>query len=200
MASNGPVLKFLGGLLGFVALASPVAAGVPVGGWELEKDVDTPTYALSEPHSTDLNIDMIVLSCEQGPQRRGLQLSIHLLGSGPLAPLSAGKLKADPRLEVIIDGKNHAVRLLFAGDFIVVADSADGAMPLLSERLVNALQYGRQLELRFDLLQKQGDQALAFDGKAVFELQAGRGGSAVARVKRCADDRGQHLAETSRSR
>ena len=56
------------------------------------------------------------------------------------------------------------------------------------------------LELRFDLLQKQGDQAPAFDGKAVFELQAGRGGSAVARVKRCADDRGQHLAETSRRR
>ncbi len=199
MASSGQVLKFLGGLLGFVTLASPVAAGVPVGGWELEKDVDTPTYAFSEPHSTDLNIDMIVLSCEQCPQRRGLQLSIHLLGSGPLAPLATGKLKDDPRLEVIIDGKTHAVRLLFAGDFIVVADSADGAMPLLSEKLVNALQYGRQLELRFDL-QKQDDQAPAFDGKAIFALQAGRGGSAVARVKRCADDRGQHLAETSRRR
>ncbi len=200
MASSGPVLKFLGGLLGFVALASPVVAGVPVGGWELEKDVDTPTYALSEPHSTDLNIDMIVLSCEQGPQRRGLQLSIHLLGSGPLAPLATGKLKDDPRLELIIDGKNHAVWLLFAGNFIVVADSADGAVPLLSDRLVNALRHGRQLELRFDFLQEQAGQAPGFDGRAMFELQAGRGGSAVATVKRCADDNGLHLAETSRRR
>ena len=41
-------------------------------GWELERDVETPSYAVIEPESTDLNIDSLVLSCEQGPLRRGL--------------------------------------------------------------------------------------------------------------------------------
>ena len=200
MASSGPVFKLLGGLLVILGLMSPDAAGAPLGGWELEKDVDTPTYAVAEPSSTDLNIDTVVLSCEQGLQRRGLQLRIYLLGSGPLAPPSAGKLKDDPRFEVAIDGEKHGARLLFTDSFIIVADSADGDVPLLSDRLVGALQRGRRLELRFDLLQEQAGQAPAFDGVAVVELQAGRGGAAVAMVRRCADARSRHLAESPHHR
>lgn len=201
-----PVSRFLishlvaGALI--LGLASTVAARTPHGGWDLEKDVDHPTYAFTEPSSSDLNIDTVVLSCEQGPDRNGLQLRLYLTGTGPLMPVSAGTPKAEPRFEIAIDGVRHEARLLFADSFIVVADTEDGATPLLSDRLVRALQRGRKLELSFDLVQEQPGQAAAFDGRAIVELQAGRGGSAVTALRRCADAQhpGQHLAETPRGR
>jgi hypothetical protein len=190
--------RFLVIFITFLALAGPVDARPPFGGWDLETDVDSPTYAMAEPTSTDLNIDMLVLSCEQGPDRRGLQLRLHLSGSGPLAPGMPGRLKDQPRLEIAIDGISHRAELLFADDFVVVADSADGAMPLLSDRLVDALQRGRRMELRFDLLQEPTGLAPDFDGTVMVELQVGRGGSAVATLRRCAaDGRNQHLGETN---
>jgi hypothetical protein len=196
-----PMFSFPGRLLAFVAttflvLAGPAAARGPLGGWDLEKDVEAPTYAVAEPASTDLNVDTVVLSCEQGPDRRGVQLRLYLSGNGPLAPLQAGRLKSDPRLEIVVDGVSHKVDLLFADHFVVVADTADGTMPLLSDKLVDALQRGRKMELRFDLVEEPAGQAAAFDGTAVFELQAGRGGSAVARIRRCATESHPQVAET----
>jgi hypothetical protein len=196
MANSRPAFQFLGGLLVVFAVAGSAEARPPYGGWDVERDVDAPSYAVAEPASTDLNIDTVVLSCEQGPERRGLQLRLYLSGIGPLASRAAGKLKDDPRVELAIDGVSHEARLLFADNFVVVADSADGTMPLLSDRLLDALQRGRRMELRFDLVQEPTGQAPAFDGTAVVELQAGRGGSAVALVRRCADERPQNLAET----
>ena len=189
-------------------VAARAAAGGTKGGWDLEKDVDQPTYAFAEPSSSDLNIDTVVLSCEQGAERNGLQLRLYLTGTGPLMPAaagqSAGTSKAEPRFEIAIDGVRHEARLLFADSFIVVADTEDGATPLLSDRLIRALQRGRKLELSFDLVQEQAGQAAAFDGRATVELQAGRGGAAVTALRRCADAphpaKSQHLAETPRGR
>ena len=206
-----PVSRFLIGhlLVGALTiglalgLATTVAARAPasaMGGWTLETDVDQPTYAFAEPASSDLNIDTVVLSCEQGPARSGLQLRLYLTGSGPLMPASAGVPKADPRFEIAVDGVRHEARLLFADSFVVVADTEDGATPLLSDRLVRALQRGRKLELSFDLVQEPADQAAAFDGRATVELQAGRGGAAVAALRHCADTRGELVAEKPRSR
>lgn len=191
---------FIVGLAGTVAARAP--AGGPQGGWDLEKDVDQPTYAFAEPASSDLDIDTVVLSCEPGSARNGLQLRLYPRGGGPLAAAGTGAPKADPRFELAIDGVRHEARLLFADSFVVVADAEDGATPLLSDRLIRALQHGRTLELRFDLLQEAAGQAPAFDGRATVELQAGRGGSAVTTLKRCADAMppGQHVAETPRSR
>jgi len=194
------------GLWRFLALSALAGQSVigaadaspPNAGWDLEKDVETPSYAVAEPASTDVNIDSIVLSCEQGPGRIGLQLRLYLTGSGPLAPQGAGALKDDPTLEFAIDGVRHAAQLFFADDFVVVADTADGAMPLLSDALVRALQYGRRMELRFDLVQKAPGQASSFDGIAVVDLQAGRGGSAVAAVRRCTGEPARQVAETGR--
>jgi hypothetical protein len=156
-------------------------------GWELER-VETPSYAVTEPASTNLNIDSVVLSCEQGPSRRGLQLRLYLLGTGPLAPLGAVKdLSIDPTVDVIIDGLSHSADLLFADDFVVVADSADGVMPLLSDPLLDLLQAGRWMELRFQLTKAHG-QTPPFDGVAVVDLQAGPAGAAVAAVRRCAGE------------
>src|SRR5882724_8105576 len=93
---RGPLVLFA--LLATLA-GQPGAAGAQplAAGWDLEKDVDTPSYAVAEPTSTDLNIDSVVLSCEQGPNRRGLQLRIYLLSNGPLAPRGGGTLKDHPR-------------------------------------------------------------------------------------------------------
>jgi len=198
-----PMFPFPGRLLAFAAtaslfLATPAEARGPFGGWELEKDVDAPTYAMAEPASTDLNIDTVVLSCEQGADRRGLQLRLYLSDTGPLAPRHAGRLKDDPRLEIVIDGVSHKADLLFADRFVVVADTAEGVMPMLSDRLVDALQRGRKMELRFDLVEEPAGQAAAVDGTAVVELQAGRGGSAVARIRRCATESHPLVAETPR--
>ena len=180
------------------SLAGTAVAQSAIPGWVPEKDVDAPSYAVVEPARTDVNIDSIVLSCEHGPQRTGLQLRLYLTEAGPLAPqrvgARAGALKDDPALELAIDGVSHAVRLAFAGDSIVVADTADGITPMLSETLVGALQRGRRLELRFHLLQRAPGQAPSVDGTAVVELQAGRGGAAVAAVRRCVGKREQQLA------
>ena len=173
-----------------VCLASPSVAGTAdtpstAVGWELERDVETPSYAVTEPASTNLDIDSVVLSCEQGPSRRGLQLRLYLSGAGPLAPLGSGKdLRDDPTVYLIIDGLSHSAELLFADDFVVVADSADGVMPLLSDPLLDALQAGRRMELRFQLVKVTTAQKAPFDGIAVVDLQAGSGG-AVAVVRRC---------------
>jgi hypothetical protein len=186
-------------LLGVVGIAGPAMAGAA--GWTLEANVSSPSYAVIEPTSTDLNIDTVVLSCEQGPGRRGLQLRLYLSGTGPLAPkAAAAALKDDPKVELAIDGVGQTAELLFADDFVVVADTADGTMPLLSDAFLDKLQAGRRLELRFDLVQEPGGQAPSFAASAVVDLQAGSGSRAVAAVRRCADQPTQHLAETPRGR
>jgi hypothetical protein len=186
-------------LSGFVGLSAPAMAGAA--GWGLEANVSEPSYAVVEPTSTDLNVDAVVLSCEQGPDRRGLQLRLYLTGDGPLAPkATAAALKDDPRVELVVDGVSQRADLLFADDFVVVADTADGTMPLLSDALLDKLQAGRRLELRFDLVQQPSGQAPSFDASTVIDLQAGSGGRAVAAVRHCADQPTQHLAETPRGR
>ena len=183
---------------GMVGIAGPAVAGAA--GWVLETNVSKPSYAVVEPTSTDLNVDAVVLSCEQGPDRRGLQLRLYLTGDGPLAPkAAAAALKDDPRVELVVDGVSQPADLLFADDFVIVTDTADGAMPLLSDGLLDKLQAGRRLELRFDLVQKPLGQAPSFDGSAVVDLQAGSN-RAVATVRHCADEPTQHLAETPRGR
>jgi hypothetical protein len=183
---------FLGSFAILIGLANQSVAGTadtrsPAVGWELERDAGTPSYAVTEPASTNLNIDSVVLSCEQGPSRRGLQLRLYLSGDGLLAPLGAGRdLKDDPTVDLIIDGLSHSAQLLFADEFVVVADSADGAMPLLSDALLDVLQVGQRMELRFQLFKMAHVEGRAFDGIAVVALQAGAGGAAVAAVRRCA--------------
>ena len=191
LRSIGSFLGSFGILLCVVSLsvASTADTFATTVGWELERDVEVPSYAVTEPASTNLNIDSVVLSCEQGPSRRGLQLRLYLAGEGPLAPLGARKgLKDDPTVDLIVDGLNHSAQLLFADDFVVVADTADRGMPLLSDALLDRLQAGRRLELRFQLVKVTHGQAPAFDGIAVVDLQAGRGGAAVAVVRRCAGE------------
>jgi hypothetical protein len=69
-------------------------------------------------------------------------------------------------------------------------------MPLLSDALLDKLQRGRRMELKFDLLQEAQQLTPSFDGTAVLDLRAGRGGAAVAAVRRCVDGKVPQVAET----
>jgi len=183
----------LSALAGQAAVGAAYAANT---GWDVEKDVETPSYAVIEPSSSDINVDAIVLSCEQGLGGTGLQLRLYLAGTGPLAPKGVGVLKDHPSLEFAIDGARHPAHLAFADDYVVVSDRTDGVTPLLSEPLIAALQHGQRMEMRFDLVQEAPGKAPAFDSTVVVELQAGRGGAAVAAVRRCAGQPGQQVAES----
>jgi hypothetical protein len=191
--------RWLGSLVGFCAGVSALAGQSFAAGWDLEQGVPAPSYAFTEPESTDLNVDIVALSCEQGPQRRGLQLRLYLSSLGPLAPRGAVSLKDDPRVELAIDGVRHGADLLFADDSVLVADAADGSVPLLSDALVDGLQAGRRLELRFDLVREPRGQTPSFDATVVVDLQAGSGGSAIAAVRRCGGGPTQQVAETPRT-
>ena len=191
--SHRGLWKFLAlsALAGQSVVGAAHAANV---GWDLEKDVETPSYAVVEPASTNINVDVIVLSCEQGLGGTGLQLRLYLAGTGPLAPKGVGALKDHPSLEFAIDGVRHAAHLAFADDYVVVSDTTAGVTPLLSEALIGALQHGRKMEMRFDLVQEAAGQAPRFESSVVVDLQAGQGGSAVAAVRRCAGQPGQLIA------
>jgi hypothetical protein len=178
--------------------AAPVdAAGAAVVGWKLEPGVDPPSYAVIDPTRTNLNVDSVVLACEEIGDGRGLQLQLYLSTEGPLAPkgvLPRG-LKDEPRAEIEIDGRGFPAGLYFADDYVVLADEIKGMFPVLSDRLLDAMESGRTMVLRFDLLSEPVGQPASVDGELVIGLQAGRGGAAVATVRRCAEpatDRRRH--------
>ena len=96
-----PVAVRLAAMLGFLG---PIPASAH---WKLEQDVEPPSYAVIEPESSDLNIDSVVLACEEAGDARVLQLQIYLSTEGPLLLKGAApqQLKDDPRAEIVIDGR-----------------------------------------------------------------------------------------------
>jgi hypothetical protein len=194
------VVLALWALVFAVANQSAINGHAMASGWELERDVETPSYAVIEPESTDLNLDSLVLSCEQGPLRRGLQLRLYPSVPGTLYPQATWDSPADPTLELTIDGAGYVVQVLFADTFVVVADSADGVMPLLSHMLLDALQAGQRMELRLQPVETAQGQDPSLGGTAAFNLQRGLGGPAVAAVRRCAGGPDLHSANQPASR
>jgi hypothetical protein len=159
-------------------------------GWTLEQGIDPPSYALVEPRGRNLNLDVVVLACEQAEDRRVLQLQLYLTNDGPLMPdgVAAGRAKSDPRAEIVIDDHAFPVGLLFAEDHVVLSDDTQGMFPRLSERLLDAIERGTTMRLRFDLVAEKPGKPEAFDGEAVVDLQDGPAdmrGKAVAAVRRC---------------
>jgi hypothetical protein len=152
--------------------------------WKLEENVGTPSYAVTEPTSSNLNIDSVVLMCEATGGERVLQLKVYLTDDGPLRPngVAPEKLKADPRAEISVDGKVFPVAILFADEFAVLADDEHEHFPLLSDRLLDAMMTGKRMVLRFDLAAEPPGQAAAFDAEAKIELAP----AAIAAVRRCA--------------
>ena len=141
-----------------------------------------------EPATTHLNIDSVVLACEELDDSKVLQLQIYLSNDGPLLPkgVAPDQLKGDPRAEISIDGHVFPVAVLFADEYVVLADGQEGMFPLLSGRLLDAMQTGKTMLVHFDLVAERPGKPAAFDGEAVIELQSGAGGAAVAALRRCA--------------
>ncbi len=192
------------GRSGLAALAlSAVLAGASLataaGGWRLEEGVNAPSYAVAEPTASNLNIDVVVLVCEEAGTERGMQLQIYLSSPGPLLPNGTLpiSLKDKARAEIVIDGQVFPADILFAEDRVVLADSRRQQAPVLSQPLVEAMQVGQTILLRFDLVSERPGAPAAFDGEAVLDLRAGLGGKAVAAVRRCAEPARDQLADAS---
>jgi hypothetical protein len=154
---------------------------------KFESDVEPPSYVVIEHENSNLNIDNVVLVCEDAGDARVLQLQIYLSTEGPLLPKGAmpQQLKSDPRAEIAIDGKVVPVTLLFADTYAVLADETDQIFPRLSERLIDAMVTGKIMVLRFDLLAERAGQPAAFDGEVVIALQPVSGSTTVSAVRRC---------------
>lgn len=169
-----------------LVLAGAIAGATgALAAWKTEPGVATPSYAVTQPDTSSLNVDSLVLMCEpSGEPTPVLQLQLYLTDDGPLLPKGAAAeaLKAEPRAELAIDGKVFPVGLYFADDHVVVADDAQDPVPRLSASLLDALQNGHRLVLRADLLSEPAGQPPAFDGT----LEATLTGTAIAAVRRCA--------------
>ena len=188
--------RFLPSIMLLACLAATGAqadlAGTGLRGWKIEEGVDDPSYAVVEPTTTNLNIDTVVLACEGTGEARVLQLQLYLADDRPLQPkASAGQLKDDPRAEISIDGRTFPATLLFADDYVVLADGQRGRYPMLSHRLISAMQTGKTMVLRFDLIAKRPGQPPTFDGEAVVDLRAPGGRDAIAAMRRCAQAEGR---------
>ncbi len=170
------------------ALAGDIDASA---GWTPEQGVDPPSYALIQPRSRNLNLDVVVLACEQADDRRILQLQLYLTNDGPLMPdgVTAERAKRDPRAEIVIDDHVFPVGLLFAEDHVVLSDETREMFPGVSEQLLDAIEQGTTMRLKFDLVAEPAGQPAAFEGEAVLDLRAGPAGTrgkTVTAVRRCA--------------
>jgi hypothetical protein len=153
-------------------------------GWITEPGIDPPSYAVTEPIDGNLNVDTVVLLCIESDGQRSLELDLYLTDIGPLLPHGAEprNLKEDPRVEIEIDGAIFPAHLMFADEHVVVADGQDGRMPSLSRPLLDAMQRGQGMTVRFDLL-TEPNSGPAFDSQIVIDLAAGR--SAINSVRHC---------------
>lgn len=157
--------------------------GESLAAWKAEEGVSMPSYAVTEPARSNLNIDIVVLMCEAAGDANVLQLKLYLTDDGPLRPngVTAERLKAEPRVEVSVDGRVFPVSILFADEFAVLADSEHDRFPALSDGLVDAMASGKRMLLSFDLVDEWPGEPVAFDAVAEIEL----GSPAIAAVRRC---------------
>lgn len=156
-------------------------------GWVVEQGVDVPSYAAVEPTATALNIDMVVLACEQADKSRVLQLQLYLSDDGRLRPIgvSPAELSDDPRASISIDAEDYPVSLMFSGDHVLLADGLEGAFPRLSDRLIAAMQAGRTMILQFELLAPRPGRPAGFDSQTTVDLQSAGAGAAIAAMRQC---------------
>jgi hypothetical protein len=188
------VQRFLPPVLLAICLAATGArAETDFSRWRIEQGADEPSYAAVAPTTTNLNIDMVVLACEEVRGGRALELQVYLTDDGPLRAKVATSWapKDDPRAEISIDGHTLPVSLLFADEYAVLADAQEARLPRLSDWLVGAMKTGKTMTLRFDLLAERPGEPPAFDGEAVVDLQAPGGHQAIAAMSRCVHPGGE---------
>jgi len=77
--------------LRLAAMLACLAATPAVADSRLKRDVEPPSYAVIEPEDSNLNIDSVVLACEEAGDARIVQLQIYLSTGGPLLPRGPGR-------------------------------------------------------------------------------------------------------------
>jgi hypothetical protein len=184
-------------IVGLGLLLTTVAAATTDGhiqGWITEPGIDPPSYAVTEPIDSDVNVDTVLLLCTETGGRRAIELDLYLSTEGPLFPRSADprRLKLGPRVQIKIDGQEFPAELLFADEYVVVTDVRGDNAPALSRALLDAMQQGETMVLRFDLVAEPAGQHPAFDSEIVLDLAAGR--TAIAAVRQCAPASERHQA------
>jgi hypothetical protein len=150
-----------------------------------------PSYAMIEATASNLNIEMVVIACEQAGQQSVLQLQLHLSDGERLRPRGAepADLADDPRGRISIDDAEYPVEVLFAGDHVLLADGTQGRFPRLSDRLVEAMQTGRTMILQLALLVPRPDRHPSLEGNATIDLRAAGASRAFAVMRKCASPR-----------
>jgi hypothetical protein len=190
MVSRGPnrIARGIGLVMACLTFNAATATSMPdsIGSWITEPGVTPPSYAVTEPIESNLNVDAVVLLCSETVHGRALELDLYLLGPDFLVPNGADPrwLKKAPSVEIVVDGRAFGGDLLFADTYVIVADAVDRRQPLLSTALLDALQSGRRMVLRFDLLEEGAGQSPRVDSQLVVDLHAGQ--AAIAAVRRCA--------------
>ena len=175
-----------------LAAATPATAadtGFDSGRWQLETGTAEPSYAATEPMSSTVNLDAVVLACESADtgsrHRHLLQLQLYTTDGGPLRPRRLGAeqsrlLAEEPQAHLAIDGQAYPVTLMFGDSYVVVADSQVDGFAALSRRLQVALQAGHKLTLGFDLVANQADEA-------VVDLRSAGAQAAIRALRQCAE-------------
>jgi hypothetical protein len=176
-----------------VAGASAVAASGPSDlsdAWTVVPGMATPASAAVAPSSTNLNIDRVVLACQDGSHGRLLQLQLYQTEEGYLGPADgyAAPPAGEPRADIAIDGQRFPVSLVLAENHAVLGDTWDGPLPKLSDRLVKAVETGNVMTLRAGL-PADPDGSGTFEGEAVVNLGSPGKSAAVEAMRQCTEDR-----------
>jgi hypothetical protein len=192
---RGIVVRLSGHIFAIATLAATLAATMAASlasaasesGWTLVRQDETPrVYAITKSMRTNLNLVAVVLACERIERRNNIQLQLYPSNQEPILPAGASPedMKDEPRAELAIDDTTYAVQVAFGGDYALVMDGVDGDLPMLSAKLLEALEAGKTLRLRFDLVREAASQPASFDGEVEIDLQAGEGTGALATVRR----------------
>lgn len=169
--------------LAFLVLTAGVASAASEPGWNLYRpDRAAPRDAVTRALRTNVNVGAVVLACERGV----LQLQLHPSTDGPLRPAGVPLdwMKDAPRADLTIDGRSFPVAIAFSDEHAVVSDRQERRLAALSPALLDALEAGRTLQVRLDLVREAAGEPAAFDGEVRIDLQAGEGPAALAGVRR----------------
>ena len=169
----------------FMALA--VTAFARESGWKLTKQDENPRiFAITEPSASNLNVKVIALTCEEVDGRKSLQFQIYPTNLEPILPVGSSRdqMKDEPRAEIVVDGQIYPTLLAFGGDYGVLMDREEGGLPVLSRPLLEAIEHGHTMIVRFDLLREPVGRPGEFDGELRIDLQSGEGSAAIAAVRR----------------
>lgn len=169
--------------IAFLVLSAGVASAASEPGWNLfRQDRASPRDAVTRALRTNLNVGAVVLACERGV----VQLQLHPSTEGPLLPTGVPReqMKDDPRADLTIDGRTFPVAIAFSDEHAVIGDRQEHRLAALSPGLLDALEAGRTLQLRLDLVHETAGEPAPFDGDIRVDLQAGEGSAALAGVRR----------------